>query len=115
MRRLTRNAQRNRHDVTKSLTMRCIASLCAFLILLPFPLPAAHQLQTSTIDQDLSKVGRQGAQTVMLAVTVTNGRDEQVTGLRQEDFVVLVDKVPQRIDDFSDEDVPASVGVLFDV
>ena len=52
---------------------------------------------------------------VMLTVTVTNGRDERVTGLRQEDFVVLVDKVPQKIDDFSDEDVPASVGVLFDV
>jgi Ca-activated chloride channel homolog len=95
--------------------MRCIASLCALLILLPFPLPAAHQLQTVTIDQDLSKVGRQGAQTVMLTVTVTNGRDEHVTGLRQEDFVVLLDKVPQRIDDFSDEYVPASVGVLFDV
>ena len=82
--------------------------------MIPFPLANAHRLQIGAIDQEPSEDAQRGAQPVILTVTVTNGRGEFVIGLKQEDFVVLADKVRQKIADFSDEDVPASIGLLFD-
>lgn len=49
---------------------------------------------------------------VMLTVTVRNEKRELVSGLKQEDFSVLVDKAPAKIHYFSDQDVPVSVGIL---
>jgi hypothetical protein len=115
MRILNRSSKRNVSDKVQSVAVRFIASSCAVLILLQFSMASSHRLQSGTIDQDPSGDGEQTAQPIVLTVTVTNGRDELVTGLKQEDFVVLVDKVPQKIYNFSDEDVPASIGLLFDV
>jgi len=52
---------------------------------------------------------------VSLTVTVTNDKGELVSGLKQEHFSVFVDKVPAKIHYFGDQDVPVSVGILFDV
>lgn len=52
---------------------------------------------------------------VTMTVTVTDLYDRYVTGLNKSHFTVLDNKVPQEITFFSDEDAPASVGVIFDV
>ena len=51
---------------------------------------------------------------VVVGVTVTDPYDRIVTGLDQSNFEVFDDKVPQEIESFSTEDVPISVGMIFD-
>lgn len=51
---------------------------------------------------------------IQLAVTVTN-KKSFVTGLSQDNFQITVDKTPAKIVRFSNEDLPASVGILLDV
>src|SRR5262245_14232881 len=61
--------------------------------------------QTMRVDVDL----------VLLNATVTDSANRFVTGLRQEDFKVWEDKIEQKIDYFSSENVPLSVGIIFDI
>ena len=52
---------------------------------------------------------------VLVNATVTeSARNRPVRGLDQKDFQVWEDKVEQKISYFSSEDVPASVGIIFD-
>lgn len=51
---------------------------------------------------------------VMVGVTVTDPYDRIVTGLDKSNFEVFDEKVPQDIQTFSTEDVPISVGMIFD-
>jgi Ca-activated chloride channel homolog len=51
---------------------------------------------------------------VVVNVTVTDPYDRIVTGLDQANFQVYDDKVPQKIEAFSTEDAPISVGLIFD-
>jgi Ca-activated chloride channel family protein len=51
---------------------------------------------------------------VLVPVTVTDRRNELVTGLSASAFTVLQDNNPQRITSFGEEDLPASIGVVFD-
>ena len=55
------------------------------------------------------------ADLVKLTVTVTDSFDRYVTGIDRSAFTIVDNKVQQEISFFSDEDAPASVGVLFDV
>src|SRR5215813_8055890 len=64
--------------------------------------------------QNPSEPPAQDTQRIAVTVTVTNGRNELVTGLTRADFSVFADKVPQTISYFRDDDGPASVGILFD-
>lgn len=52
---------------------------------------------------------------VTLSVTVTDPYSRLVTGLDRKHFEVFEDKVKQNIEFFRDEDVPVSVGIIFDV
>jgi Ca-activated chloride channel family protein len=52
---------------------------------------------------------------VTFTVTVTDGSDKLISGLDRGHFEVFEDKVKQQIEFFSDEDVPISVGIIFDV
>ena len=52
---------------------------------------------------------------VTLSVTVTDPYSRLVTGLDRQHFEVFEDKVKQNIVFFKDEDVPVSVGIIFDV
>jgi Ca-activated chloride channel homolog len=54
------------------------------------------------------------ADLVLVPVTVTDGRGAIVSGLRAETFQVSDDKVSQRIFSLSEQDVPASIGVILD-
>jgi len=55
------------------------------------------------------------ADLITLNVTLTDIYGRYVTGLSKQAFTVLDDKVPQEITFFSDDDVPVSLGVIFDV
>ena len=51
---------------------------------------------------------------VLIPVTVTDPMNRFVTGLEKENFKLLEDRQPQEITQFSSEDAPISVGVVFD-
>jgi len=51
---------------------------------------------------------------VLIPVVVTDPKGRVITGLERENFRLLEDKVEQKIAQFSREDVPVSVGVVFD-
>jgi len=66
---------------------------------------AIHQNQTVHIDVDL----------VLVDVTVTDRHDRLVTGLEPDNFRIFENNVEQEIQYFSSEDVPISVGLIFDL
>lgn len=51
---------------------------------------------------------------VVLTTTVINKKGSFVTGLQQDNFRIFIDKDPSVIIDFREEDVPLSVGIIFD-
>jgi len=52
---------------------------------------------------------------VLLNVTVTDPYNRLVTGLERENFRIFEDKTEQEVQHFSSEDVPISIGVIFDM
>ncbi len=52
---------------------------------------------------------------ITLTVTVTDMYGRFVTGLNQQAFTITDDKTEQEISFFSDDDAPASLGIIFDV
>jgi len=68
------------------------------------------------LDQDQGKdVIKQRTAVVTVNVSVTDKQFRQISGLGRENFEVFEDKVRQQIDFFSNEDRPASVGIVFDL
>jgi len=65
----------------------------------------ARDSQSIKIDVDL----------VLVNATVTDPSNRFVTGLEKEHFQLFEDKVAQQITQFSNEDIPTSIGLLFDV
>ena len=51
---------------------------------------------------------------VLINVTVTDPLNRFVTGLEREHFRLYEDKVEQQISEFSSEDAPISIGLVFD-
>jgi VWFA-related protein len=51
---------------------------------------------------------------VLIPVLVTDGSDRPVTGLERRHFRLLDDRAEQVISHFSAEDIPVSIGVVFD-
>jgi VWFA-related protein len=51
---------------------------------------------------------------VLIPVTVTDLTNRIVTGLEKENFKIIEDRTEQEITQFSSEDLPISVGVVFD-
>jgi len=51
---------------------------------------------------------------VLIPVTVTDPMNRFVTGLEKENFKIFEDKKEQSISQFSSEDAPLSIGVIFD-
>ena len=51
---------------------------------------------------------------VLIPVTVTDPLNRFVTGLEKDNFRIFEDKVEQQLLQFSSEDAPISVGVVFD-
>jgi VWFA-related protein len=106
-------------------------SACAALLLvslLAAPLPAQQPAGSSTPQQAQGKsessptnqdvyggvVFEAGTQRVVLHTTVVDKNDRIVTDLTRDDFKVFEDDAPQEILQFSQEDVPVSLGILVD-
>ncbi|MFQ5926585.1 MAG: VWA domain-containing protein [Terriglobia bacterium] len=67
--------------------------------------PEVEAQRTFRVDVDL----------VLVNVTVTDPYNRLVTGLESQHFKIFEDKEPQEILYFSGEDVPISLGVIFDI
>jgi Ca-activated chloride channel family protein len=74
----------------------------------------ASQKKTDSVNTDDQSV-IVNTHLVTLTVSVTDARGLHVTGLDRKDFTISDNKVPQQISFFSDDDLPASVAVVFDV
>src|SRR5260370_32343297 len=61
-----------------------------------------------------TKPNRVDVHLVLLPVTITDLTDRPVTGLERDNFKVFEGKEPQDIRHFSGEDMPVSLGVIFD-
>jgi len=84
-------------------------------LLLLAPQPGVRgQRQGPDIDQDKNVI-RQRTSLVVVNVSVTDKQFRQISGLNKEHFEIYEDKVRQQIEFFSDDDRPASVGVIFDL
>lgn len=64
--------------------------------------------------QDQAPVFSSAAELVVVHVTVTDRRGAYVTGLSQDAFRIVEDGIPQRINLFTGEDSPVTVGLLVD-
>jgi Ca-activated chloride channel homolog len=69
--------------------------------------------QRSEAPQDNVSV-KMATELVSVRVTVTDQRGRAIEGLSKDDFKVYEDKVEQPVSFFSDEDTPASIGIVFD-
>ena len=88
---------------------QCLPAFICSLLLLGYSEGAqqrAEQAQQSSNPQP--------APAVRLSVIVTDGQNRAVSGLRQEDFQVLEDGVPQTISFFSSEELPVTYGFVID-
>ena len=94
--------------------------LLLILGLLPVAVPRRTTAQESSTkaDQPESKAGgsslKINVDLVLVNATVTDMNNRFVTGLEKEHFQIFEDKVQQQISHFSNEDVPTSIGLLFD-
>jgi Ca-activated chloride channel homolog len=79
--------------------------------ILPHLRPVASIEQTNLPKPDI----RVDSSLVLVPAQVTNGLGAPITTLGKEDFHVFEDGVEQRITNFSREDAPVSVGLLFDI
>lgn len=77
--------------------------LPAVLIALIAPI-FAQQSPTIKVDVDLA----------LINATITDPEGRYVVGLQKENFQIWEDKVEQQLEYFSTEDVPISVGLIFD-
>src|SRR5215470_18019794 len=58
---------------------------------------------------------RENTSIVSLTATVTDKNNRLVTGLGPEHFEVFEDKIKQKIEFFTSDDIPLSIGIIFDV
>ena len=98
--------------------------LIVALLLLPFTFAGAQQPKSGIPTPTPSPTPDPGQERVLvttrrvrLPITVSDKKGQFVSGLTQNDFQVLEDKVPQQIDSFTSEqnnNLPLYVGVLMD-
>lgn len=89
------------------------ALIGCLLLLAPQPSVRSQQQGPDT-DQDKNVI-RQRTSLVVVNVSVTDKQFRQISGLDKAHFEIYEDKVRQQIEFFSDDDRPASVGVIFDL
>lgn len=96
--------------------------VAALLITLPVVISArAGRLQSPQEKSDKSEKPQANStlkidvDLTLVTATVTDSLNRYVSGLEAEHFQIWEDSVEQKIDTFTAEDVPISVGVIFDV
>ena len=94
--------------------MRAYVRQTGFGILQLTALTCARLAQHPQFDQPPYRL-RVDADHVEVYATVTDCQSDFITGLERENFKIFEDKVPQEIAYLSSEDVPVTVGIIFDV
>ena len=95
-----------------------VALLALFVFAVPVPAQVTGPETPHNSQQpDLTKSGaiQMNVEMALVNVTVTDPYSRLVTGLDKENFKVVEDGVEQEISTFSSEDVPISIGLLFDM
>ncbi len=103
-------------------TRRVVFALTISALLCPSVLPQSPSPQKASLadiprptaskkDQNI----RVDVDLVLVNVTVTDPYNRLVTGLERENFKIEEDKTEQEVTHFSSEDVPISIGVIFDL
>jgi Ca-activated chloride channel family protein len=101
--------------MTRKNSILTVAGL--FLIGLPAAILAsrAQASQETSADKKPPQTIRVDVELVLVTATVTDSLNRYVSGLESQHFQLWEDKLEQKIEYFSAEDVPISVGVIFDV
>jgi len=84
------------------------------LLLLPQLVTILSVVVIFAAGQDAASI-KLGTELVSVRVTVTDRTGRAIEGLTKEDFRIYEDKIEQPVSFFSDEDTPASIGVVFDI
>jgi Ca-activated chloride channel family protein len=74
-----------------------------------------QQSQTDRSDKQPASTLKIDVDLVLVNATVSDSLNRYVSGLEKEHFQIWEDKLEQKIEYFSAEDVPISVGLIFDV
>ena len=106
----------------KGSTRRAVLSILVVCALLTLPLLAQNPRAVSAFKDPQKpapdkkdKTIKVDVDLVLVNVTVTDPFNRLVTGLEQENFRAFEDNAEQEIVHFSSEDVPISIGVIFDM
>ena len=96
------------------LTAAAIFGLGLFLVSHPLCLGQSGLSGDSSSENGYSSL-KIDVDLVLVSATVTDHSRRFVTGLEKQHFRIFEDKIQQEIKHFSNEDVPTSIGLLFDV
>lgn len=77
--------------------------------------PSPSDLVNSAAMKTHEKPLKVAVELVLVPVTITDPLNRLVTGLDRENFSIMEGKDPQEIKNFSSEDAPVSIGVIFDM
>ena len=101
------------------IALTCKNQLCIFMV--AFVISIAMPDAAWTQDYVFSENGQRGdytlrvnADLVVLSATVVNHHNALVSGLKQNNFRIFENHVPQTIKDFNHEDIPVTVGLVID-
>lgn len=83
-------------------------------LLLISVLQAADDKQTKVEPLAMQKPMQVNVSMVLVNATVSDSLNRFVTGLEKENFEVYEDKIAQNIVQFSSQDMPISIGIIFD-
>src|SRR6266478_663021 len=86
-------------------------SIIASLLAISFT-AAVHGSETSA--KNPGQTIRVDVDVVLVNASVSDSSGRMITGLRQENFRIWEDKVEQKVEYFSSEDSPMSIGLIFD-
>lgn len=76
--------------------------------------PSWNTTAAATLEGEGIHVIHTDSRLVLVPVSVTDGMQRFVTGLRRDNFEVFEGAKPQTIQNFSSEDVPVSLGIIMD-
>jgi len=85
------------------------------LVSIPAVMIARAERRQAAADKKVSQTLKVDVDLVLVNATVTDPLNRYVSGLESPHFQVWEDKVEQKVAYFNAEDVPVSVGVIFDV
>ena len=96
----------------------CLALVALFIFGAPLPAHVAGPeppRKPEPLDRSRSAVIKMNVDMTLVNVSVTDSLSNSVTWLNKENFKVYEDGMEQQISAFSSEDVPISIGLIFDM